>query len=236
VCSSDLAPTPESLRSMKHGELTVLGRNLSFLINNKEFVGEEWANSKRHAESANHELEGLERNTKQIGNFKISAIEAALKVNVENLAHLPSQLQSFKVLSQELYKRLQTLQRSVKKESAKREALSERKNKRRLAVSPFFIALSVILAFVGLWKFSGYMTDTLLLIALSIQAAFWSVHILYLNSLKAVDRQPTLAFRQAHFYTLAFTESLYEFMATANFLMQPEQKTTQMHDQTRPRK
>ena len=229
-------PTRKSLRSMKDGELTVLDRNLSSLINHKRFVKEAWANSKRHAESANRELEGLERNTKHIGNFKISAIDAALKVNVENLAHLPSQLQSFRVLSQELYKRLHTLERSVKKERAKREASAERKKKRRLGFSPFFIAFSAILAFVGIWKFSGYMTDTLLIIALSIQAAFWSAHILFLNSLKAVDRYPTVDFRQAHFYALAFTESLYEFMATANLLTPSEQKTIQTHDQTRPQK
>jgi hypothetical protein len=217
---------------MKDGELTVLGRNLSSLINNEGFVKEAWANSKRHAESANRELEALERNTKYIGNFKISAIDAALKVNVENLAHLPLQLQSFRVLSQELYKRLHILERSVKKELAKREAAAERKKKRRLSLSPFSIAFSAILAFVGIWHFSGYMTDALLIIALSIQAAFWSVYISFLNSLKTVDRYPTVDFRQAHFYTLAFAESLYEFMANSNLLMPSEQKTIQTHYQT----
>jgi hypothetical protein len=225
-------PTQKSLRSMKDGELTILGRNLSSLINHEGSVKEAWANSKSHTESANHELEGLERNTKYIGNFKISAIDAALKVNVENLAHLPSQLQSFRVLSKELYKRLHILERSVRKERAKREASAERKKKRRLSLSPIFIAFSAILAFVGIWQFSGYMTDALLIISLSIQAAFWSAYILFSNSLKTVDRYPTVDFRQAHFYTLAFAESLYEFMATANLLTPSEQKTIQMHDQT----
>jgi hypothetical protein len=149
---------------------------------------------------------------------------------------LPSQLQSFRVLSQELYKRLHTLETSVKKELAKREVSAERKKKRRLILSPFFIALSAILAFVGIWQFSGYMTEALLIIALSIQAAFWSAYILFLNSFKTVGRYPTPDFRQAHFYTLAFTESLYEFMATANLLTPPEQKTNQTNDQTRPKK
>jgi putative peptide zinc metalloprotease protein len=230
------APTRKSLRSMKDGELTILGRNLASLINNKEFVKEAWANSKRHAKSANRALEGLERDTNSIGDFKISAIDAALKVNLENLAHLPSQLQSFRVLSQELYKRLQTFERQVRKERAKREASVERKKKRRRNLSLFFIALSTILAFVGIWQFSGYMAEMFIIIALSIQVAFWSAHILFLNSLKTVSRYPTPNFRQAHFYTLAFTESLYEFMATVNLLTPSEQKTIQMNDQTRLKK
>jgi hypothetical protein len=225
-------PDRKSLESMKDGELAVLDKNLSLLIDHKEPVRDSWRNSKKHIESTNREIKEIEKDFKEVGRLEIEEIEATLKVNAENLANLPTQLWAFSVLSQTLFKSLQGFEKSVKKEFEKRKVSIQKKKRKRLALFPIFIALSVVLALLGIWGFSGYAATALVIIASLIQVSFWTTYLSFTKSLGDISRYPTLAFRQAHFFTFALTESLYEFMATSDFLTPVEQDTTRTKEKT----
>jgi putative peptide zinc metalloprotease protein len=216
-------PEKASVQSMKDGELAVLDKNISSLIAHKQSVKESWGDSKKHLKYANLELEELKKKLKPTGDFKIGMFETTLQINAENLAHLPSQLENFKALSQQLYGDIQKIGKAVKRELDKRKTLTAKKRRVRLLISPLFIALSAVLAFLGLWTFTGYVTIAFLVSALLLQVSYWATYLLFSRSFTSVGRYPSLAFRQTHFFTLAFTESLYEFMATANFLTLQEQ-------------
>jgi len=211
-------PPAKSIRSMKDGELAVLEKDISLLINHEKFARESLRDLKRHLKFANLELEGIGSRLQPTGNFKVGLFHATLQVNAENLAHLPSQFESFRVLSHELYAQIKKIGKTVEKELSERKPLIAKKKRRRLAVSPFFIVMSAILAFVGLWMFTDYMTILFLASALLLQLSYWTAYLLSSRSFDTVSRYPSPTFREIHLFTFAFTESLYQFMATANLL------------------
>jgi hypothetical protein len=216
---SNVSPSSaESVRSMKDGELSVLEKNLSSLIAHKSFVRESWRNSEKHVRDANVELGELEKRVKPTGDFEVGSFEAGLQMNAENLAHLPSQLQTFRTLSQDLFEGIEKVRKNAQKELAARKAAITKKKKRRLAFYPAFAGMSVVLGILGFWMFTDYMTIALLAASLLVQLSYWIAYLTFSRSFNRVSRYPSLAFRQAHFFAFAFTESLYEFMATANLL------------------
>jgi hypothetical protein len=211
-------PTTKSVRSMKNGELAVLEKNISLLIDHEKFVSKSLKDLKRHSEFANLELEEIGTRLQSTGDFRVGLLDATLKMNTENLAHLPSQLESFRVLSHDLYGRIKKIGKSVNRELSDRKSLIAKKKRGRLAVSPIFIALSAILAFVGLRMFTDYITILFLVSALLLQFFYWTAYLLFSRSFNTVIRYPSPTFREVHLFTFAFTESLYQFMATANLL------------------
>ena len=211
-------PTTKSIRSMKDGELAVLEKNISLLIDHEGFVTESLRDSKRHVESANLELEEIGNRLRPTSDFKVGLLDATLKINAENLAHLPSQLESFRILSRELYQRTKKIGKSVERELSDRQPLIAKKKRRRLAVFPIFIALSAILAFMSLRMFTDYVTILFLAIALLLQFSYWSAYLSFSRSFNTVARYTSPTFREVNLFTFAFTQSLYQFMATANLL------------------
>jgi putative peptide zinc metalloprotease protein len=210
-------PTVKSIRSMTNGELAVLEKNLSSLIANEKSVNESMKDLNSYWKCTNRELEDLERRLKPTEGFKIGLLGNTLKINAENLTHLPSQFESFGVFSHELYARVKKIEKTVKNELDKRKQVIMNKKRRTLALSPFFIALSAVLVSVGLMMFAGYVSVMFLASAMLLQFSYWIAYLLFSRSLNTVSRYPSLAFRQVHFFAFAFTESLYEFM-TANVL------------------
>jgi len=211
-------PTTKSIRSMKDGELAVLEKNLSILITNERLARDLLMDLKSDCKCANAELMELQRRLEPMGGFKAGLLNTTLQINTENLAHLPSQFESFKVLSQELYARVKRIEKMVERELDGRKPQIAKKKRRMLAFSPFFIVLSAILAFLGLQILTGYMTMMFLVGTAVLQVSYWTAYLLLSRSFSTVGRYPSLAFRQVHFFTFAFTKSLYEFMAIANVL------------------
>jgi len=211
-------PPANSIRSMKDGELTVLKKNLAQLIAHERHVSDTLKDLKSDCQCANVELKELERCLEPMGAFKAGLLDTTLQINAENLAHLPSQFQSFKALFQELFSRVEKIEKIIERETDKRKPLIAKKKRKTLAVSPFFIVLSVILVFLGFQMFTGYVTIVFLVSALMLQLSYWTVYLFLSRSFNMVGRYPSLAFRQVHFFTLALTQSLYMFMATANVL------------------
>jgi hypothetical protein len=136
---------------------------------------------------------------------------------MENLNHLPSQLDNFNLLSREAYSRIKKVRKIVEKEREKRKPFVAKKKRRSLLISPVFVILSLILAYVGIQVFSDYLSILFILSAVLVQLLYWTGQLLHLRSFDSVGRFPSFAFRQAHFFTFAFTESLYKFMS-ANVL------------------
>jgi hypothetical protein len=211
-------PTMKSIRSMKDGELAVLEKNISLLIDHEEFVTESLRNTQRHIECANLELKEIGNCLRPTDDFKVGLLDANLKINAENLAHLPSQLESFRILSRELYQRIRKIGKSVEKELGDRQPLIAKKKRKRLVIFPIFTVLSVILVFMGLQMFTDYVTVLFLATALLLQFSYWIAYLSFSRSFNTVARYTSPTFREAHLFTFAFTESLYEFMAAANIL------------------
>jgi len=211
-------PNVKSIRLMKDGELAVLEKDLSMLRVQERLITDLFRDLKCYCKCAGAELEHLGNRLKPTQDFNVGLFEDILKINAENLAHLPSQFEGFRALSQGLFREIKKTERLVKKELDERKTLAAKKKRRRLALAPFFIVLSVVLGFLGYLIFTGYVTVVFLAGALLLQLSFWAAHLQFLRSFNTVDRYPSLAFRQIHFFTLAFTESLYKLTTTANVL------------------
>jgi hypothetical protein len=151
-------------------------------------------------------------------NMHVGSIDAVLGMNIENLTHLPSQFESMKILFKENYAKIKEIEKLVKKEQAKRKTTRHKKRQKRLALYPFLAALSIVLGLTGFYLFTGYATVVLITSAVLVNLLYWTLYALFLRSSNAPRRYPSFAFRQIHFFTLAFTQSLYKFSTTANVL------------------
>lgn len=211
-------PTAKSVRSIKDGELAVLNRNLSSLISYENLLSDSLRDLNGNCECANHELQELRTRLEHVDSFRTGLINATLNMNTENLAHLPVQFESFRTLSKEIYTKIKRIDKTVKKEIEKRKPKKEKEKRARLAFSPFFLALSAILAFLGLWMLSGYFTIMFLASSALLQLLYWVSYFLLLRSLDTIGKYPSLAFRQIHFFAFAFTESIYALISSANVL------------------
>lgn len=211
-------PSAGSLRQLKDGELAVLQRNTSALLVREESVIESLSNLKGHIKHANQELIELGNRVAAGGNFRTVLFDSCLQINSENLAHLPIQCENFGALSKELYSRTKKIGTIAQKELEKRKDSILRKKRRILILSLPFSAVSVILASIGSQMFTGTMLGLFVLGAILTQAFYWASYLLYARSFGAVGRFPSLNFRQAHFFTFAFTESLYKFTVATNVL------------------
>ena len=216
--SNSTLPTAEAIRSMKDGELAVLERNLSMLVEHESPTNELLRNLKSECKWANLELEQFGSLLKPTEEFSVGLINTTLQVNAENLAHLPSQAESFGILCKELFAEINKTGKIVKRELGKRKSPVASRIRRRLSLAPFFIVLSAFLAFLGLLMFAGYVTLILLACALLLQLSYWTAYFSLSRSYKTIDRYPSLAFRQVHFYTFSLAKSLYTFMTSVKVL------------------
>jgi hypothetical protein len=225
-------PTRESARSMSDGELTVLERNLTGLLDQNTFVKECWEESKKSLKCANTQLKDLNGLLKSAKGFEVGGVESALQVNAENMAHMPSQMDSFKTLYGQLYTKTRQTRNTVKKELERRKPLLRKQKRSRLIHYPFFVACSAILALLGVWMFREYVTAAFLISAVVVQASYWAAYRRFLKSKKTFSRYPSFAFRQMHFLTFALAESMYKFTTMTN-LLSPVVSST--NDVTEPR-
>jgi len=218
VLNRSSLPAAKSIRSMKNGELVVLEKCFSTLLTHEKTTNESLMGLRTHSKWANRELENLGIRLQPNEGFKVGLLNATLRMNTENLTHLPSQFENFGALSRGLYAEVKKVGKTVKRELEERIPLMDKKKKSRLALSPFFIVISIVLAILGVQMFEGYVAIMFLASALLLQLFYWANCLLLWRTLNRVDRYPSAAFLEAHSFILAFAESLYMFTTAANVL------------------
>jgi len=211
-------PTAESVQVMEDGEVEVLSKNLGRIVTNELLVKKSFKDLKNRFRCANSGVDELKKDLNTNENMHVGSIDAVLGMNIENLTHLPSQFESMKILFKENYAKIKEIEKLVKKEQAKRKTTRHKKRQKRLALYPFLAALSIVLGLTGFYLFTGYATVVLITSAVLVNLLYWTLYALFLRSSNAPRRYPSFAFRQIHFFTLAFTQSLYKFSTTANVL------------------
>lgn len=211
-------PAAESIQTLEDGELEVLHKNLGQLVAYEPLAKQSFKDLKERFKCANSGMDELRKDLNTNENVHVGSIEGVLGMNIENLMHIPSQLKNMKILLVESYAKIKKTERLVEKEQDRRKTTRDKKRRKRLALYPFFAAISIVLGFMGLYMFTGYTTLVLLTGAALISLLYWIAYALFWKSFNAPRRFPSFAFRQIHFFALSFTQSLYKFSATANVL------------------
>jgi hypothetical protein len=203
-------PSARSIRLMKDGELVVVERNLSALVGYEKLARESSENLKSDCEFANAATEELAERLKPTERFKVASFNSILRINAENLKQLPTQCTNFEILSRQTYARVKRIKKRIEKEITERSQKTAKKKRRGLFPLPFFMALSLVLAYSGFRVFTDYLSISMLLGAVLLQVVCWAFYFLFRRSFNNVGKYPSLAFRQVHFFAFAFTQSLYK--------------------------
>jgi len=226
------SPRKRLLTAMKDGEITLLNKNLSILLENEPLVNEFIEKSEQHFQSAATNMENLELHLRPTSAYKVGLINSILAINKENMKSLPEKIKRLKRLHGGSVRRLRKIYEQIMNEQAKRNVAFLRKRRRLLTLFPFVAALSVILALAGLlWMPLDYVAVSLLAGAGFLQVGYWSMIYAAFRSFRTVGRYPSLEFVRIHLHVLALTEALHKFIANSDVLNPTE---TRMHAQEEP--
>jgi len=221
----------KQLTTMKDGELTLIKKNLSILLENETLVNNFVEKSEKHFQSAVHNMEDLKNHLEPTSPYKVGLINAILAINKENMKNLPIGFKRFQKMHQEYCGKLRKIHDQVSTEQEQRKIAFLRKKRKMLMVYPFIAALSFILVLIGLfWNPSEtYVAVALIAVAALLQIFFWAMHLSLHRSFNSVGRYSSPEFDRIHLYILAFTQAIHKFVANVDVLNPTE---TKMDDST----
>jgi len=219
-------PRKKMLAAMKDGEMTLLNKNLSILLENEPLVNEFVEKSEQHFQAAVKNMEDLELHLRPISAYKVGLINSILAINKENMRNLPEKFKRLRRLHEGSLRRLRKIREQIENEQANRNIAFLKKRRRLLTLYPLIAALSVILALVGLFSMPlNYVAVSLLAGAGFLQIGYWSIVFLICRSFRTVGRYPSLEFIRIHLHVLALTEAIHKFIANSDVLNPTQAKT-----------
>jgi len=218
-------PRKKLLTTMKDGEITVLNKNLTTLLQNESLVNEFIEKTEQHFQSAVKNMEDLEVHLRPTSAYKVGLITSILAINKENRKNLPEKIKRLKRLHTGSLRKLRKIHEQIVEEQANRKVAFSKKRRRLLNLYPLITALSVILALVGILGMPlNYVALSLLAGAGFLQIGYWSMTLLIFRSFRAVGRYPSLEFVRIHLHVLALTEAIHKFIANSDVLNPSEAK------------
>jgi heme O synthase-like polyprenyltransferase len=114
------------------------------------------------------------------------------------------------------------MQNSVIKEHDERKPNVTKKKQQILKISPFVIALSILLVIAGFVPPLTGWTTIFVVIAVIIQAFHWLKAYREWRSSNKVTKYPTQHFSAIHLALLASTEAIHCYVGTADVLIPPK--------------
>jgi hypothetical protein len=214
-------PNAKEIREISTGELAVLRKDLLAFAECQTTVQKIFEKTE---DSFTRTYDGLRQieNTFKTSSYKIGMLDAALRVNKENLTAIPQRLKLLRKEWNTLERQIEKVQNSVAKEHDARKPTVTKKKQQILKTSPFVIALSILLFIAGfLPPLTGWTTIFVTIAAIT-QAFYWLVAFREWRSSNKVTKYPTQHFSAIHLALLASTEAIHGYVGMADVLIPPK--------------
>lgn len=214
-------PNAKEIREISTGELAVLRKDLLAFAECQTTVQKIFEKTE---DSFTRTYDGLRQieNTFKTSSYKIGMLDAALRVNKENLTAIPQRLKLLRKEWNTLERQIEKVQNSVAKEHDARKPTVTKKKQQILKTSPFVIALSILLFIAGfLPPLTGWTTIFVTIAAIT-QAFYWLVAFREWRSSNKVTKYPTQHFSAIHLALLASTEAIHGYIGMADVLIPPK--------------
>jgi putative peptide zinc metalloprotease protein len=211
-------PSAEEIDKMSIGELAVLSKDLSMFDETQELLNTRMQKTEEQLAKMNGSLAHLKDTAKALESFKIGNLDAALRVNTENLAAIPSRIKGVQKDWKTLCKRIERVRMHVEKAYSERKPVIAKKKRHMLLVSPFMIILSVLLFVLGFHPMLAPWSVALFSVAAVLQVVFWTFFYQAWGSLHKVTKYSSQPFNAVHIVLLALTEAIFGYIATEDVL------------------
>ena len=215
-------PSAEEIKHMSIGELAVLSRDLSMFNETQELVNKRMKKTEEQLAKMNESLVQLKSATKGFEGFKIANMDAALRVNAENLASIPNRIKEFQKDWNALCRRVETVRLHIDKAYSERKPIIEKKKGHMLLVSPFIVMLSVLLLVLCFNPMLASWSAAFFSVAALLQVVYWTFFYQAWNSSHKVTKYSTEPFNAIHIVLLALTEAVFGYVTTEDVLTQAE--------------
>lgn len=210
-------PSLKEIEKISAGELSVLKKDLETFLHNKTIVEASIQSTQKQLDKVGDVFAKAKNILDQKG-FRTGMMDALLTLNSENVESIPNRIKQFKREWASLCLKILRIQERVDEEHKKRTADIAKKQRQILYVSPFFVALSVLLLVLGLLIASFPWSVTFATIGLLVQAFYWTAAYFKSRSNKKITKYPSLCFSSIHTILFASTEAVFGYLATEGIL------------------
>lgn len=214
-------PSAEEIKNMSIGELAVLSKDLTMFDETQELVNKRMIETEERLARMNESLAQL-KDTAEGFEGKIANLDAALRVNAENLATIPSRIKGFQKDWNALCRRVETIRLHIDKAYSERKPVIEKKKRHMLLVSPFMVMLSVLLLVLGFVLLLASWSAAFFSVAAVFQVVFWAFFYQAWSSLHKVTKYSSEPFNAVHIVLLALTEAVFGYVTTEDVVTQVE--------------
>ncbi len=214
-------PNAKEINEMSTGELAVLRKDISAFVENQALVQNTIDKTEESFTRTTDELKQI-KDTFKTKNYRIGMLDAALRVNNENLTALPHRVKMFKKEWKTLCDRIEKIQNFVGNEYDERKPTVAKKKRQILRTSPLVATLSILLFTAGLLPPLAGWATIFTVVAVIIQAFYWAAVFHEWRSLSKVTKYSSQPFNAVHLALLASTEAIYGYVGTGDVLVPPE--------------
>lgn len=211
-------PGAEEIQQMSIAELAVLSKDLSMFDETQELVNKHMKKTEEQLTKMNESLAQLKDEAKGFAGFKIGNLDAALRVNTENFAAIPSRIKGFQKDWNALCKRIEKVRLHVDQAYSERKPVIEKKKRHMLLISPFMIMMSVLLFVLGFHPMLASWSVAFFSVAAVLQVVYWAFFYQAWGSLHKVTKYSSQPFNAVHVVLLSLTEAVFGYVTTEDVL------------------
>ena len=210
-------PSSKEIEKTSIGELVVLMKDLTAFAENQVVIDNSVKETDKRFTKIDEELMQV-KNIMKSEDFKIGMLDAALRVNAENLTALPNRIKVFKKEWKTLCSRIEKTREHVEKEYEERKPTIAKKKRQILRISPFVVILSVLLFALGFQPPFAAWWMAFVVVGVIVQVFYWAVTYHAWRSLSRVTTYSSQPFNAVHLTLLASTEAVYGYVITGDIL------------------
>jgi putative peptide zinc metalloprotease protein len=214
-------PNAKEIQGMSVGELAVLRKDISTFIENQMLVRNILAKTEESFTKINDELRKI-KDTFKTKSYRIGMLDAALRVNNENLTAVPNRVKLFRKEWNTLCNQVEKTQSWIEKEYNEKKSTVTNKKRQILRTTPFVATLSILLLIAGFQPPLAAWAMIFTAIAVIIQAFYAAIVFHGWRSFSKATKYPSQPFNAIHLALLASTEAVYDYVGTGDILVPPE--------------
>jgi len=214
-------PTVEEIKKMSVGELAVLSKDLLMFKEIQVLVTERMQKSEEKLIRMNESLTRL-KDTVATSENKIAMLDAALRVNQENLAAIPNRTKVFQKDWNTLCKQIERVRFHVQKAYDEMKPTVAKKKRDMLLFSPFMIMSSILLFLLGFYSMQAPWSVAFFSVAGVLQIVYWALLYRARSSLHKVTKYSSQPFNAVHTVLLSLSEAVFGYISTEDVLASTE--------------
>jgi len=204
----------DDIDAMADGEIFVLKENLSALSACEKAVNHALEESEEFTDIVMNNVQGFKEYFEKTELLKGSLMDAIIAINMENLSKIPRRLGKFTEEFQMIMASIGELAERMQKEHKERERRAKKKRIRVLHLYPLVTVLSALLVLIGIFVGNEMLDVSFLVTAAFLHAMYWVSYWSRWRSSQRAGRYSSPSFMSTQFFSLAFAEAIYKFIAT----------------------